>query len=72
MSNFGARQAIYDLVRARAASGTSFVVCSSDHEDLVELCDRVLVLRDGRIGAELAGDEIALDSLLLHTSGSKT
>lgn len=68
----GARQAIYDLVRARVASGTSFVVCSSDHEDLVELCDRVLVLRDGKIGAELADDEIALDSLLLQTTGSKT
>jgi len=68
----GARQAIYNLVRARAASGTSFVVCSFDHEDLVELCDRVLVLRDGRISAELTGDEIALDSLLLNAAGSKT
>lgn len=68
----GARQAIYAVVRAQAAAGTSFVVCSSDHEDLVELCDRVLVLRDGGIGAELAGDEIALESLLLHESGATT
>lgn len=68
----GARQMIYRIIRGRAASGTSFLVCSSDQEDLVELCDRVLVLRDGRITSELRGDEITLDNLLIHASGADT
>lgn len=66
----GARQAIYDVIRSQAATGTSFVVCSSDHEDLVELCSRVLVLRDGVVGTELRGDEITFDALLLHAAGA--
>ncbi len=66
----GARQTIYGVIRDRAASGTSFVVCSSDQEDLVELCDRVLVLRDGTIECELSAGEITLDSLLLHAAGA--
>jgi ribose transport system ATP-binding protein len=64
----GARQAIYDLIRARARSGTSFIVSSSDHEDLLALCSRVLVMREGRIGAELRGTEINAGGLLLSQS----
>ena len=51
----GARQAIYDLIRQRAQLGTAVVVSSSDHEDLLALCTRVLVLWEGRIGVELRG-----------------
>jgi ribose transport system ATP-binding protein len=31
---------------------------SSDHDQLARLCDRVLVLRRGRIAAELAGADV--------------
>ena len=47
--DIGARQAIYDLVRHQASAGVSFVVCSSDPDDLLAVCDRVLVLNEGRI-----------------------
>lgn len=68
----GARQTIYGVIRDHAAAGTSFIVCSSDQEDLVELCDRVLVLRDGAVDCELSADEVTLDSLLLHAAGART
>lgn len=64
----GARQAIYDLIRDRARLGTSFIVSSSDHEDLLALCSRILVLREGRIGAELRGTDISAGELLLAQS----
>lgn len=54
----GARQVIYDIVRRSAADGRSFVVTSSDAEDLVAICDRVLVLRDGHVAAQLRGGDI--------------
>jgi ribose transport system ATP-binding protein len=60
----GARAAIYELIRSRAAQGTSFVVCSSDSEDLVAICDRVLVLGDGQIVDELTGSRIEESALL--------
>ncbi len=40
------------------------VLCAtSDYEQLVEMADRVLVLDDGRVRAELLGDDITKDAL---------
>jgi ribose transport system ATP-binding protein len=65
----GARQAIYELVAARAADGLAVVVCSSDMEDIVSVCDRVVVLRDGHALCELAGTDVNEHELLLRTTG---
>jgi ribose transport system ATP-binding protein len=54
----GAREAIYELIRNEAASGKAFIVCSSDTEDLLAVCTRVIVLDSGLIRAELAGAEV--------------
>ncbi|HXN60351.1 MAG TPA: sugar ABC transporter ATP-binding protein [Acidimicrobiales bacterium] len=62
----GARHAIYDLIRAKAGEGVSFLVCSTDNEDLVELCPRVLVMRDGLIAAELRDTAITYEKLLME------
>jgi ribose transport system ATP-binding protein len=62
--DIGARQGIYDLIRARVAEGIACILCSSDAEDLIAICDRVLVLRDGVIADELTGDEIDEPTLL--------
>lgn len=43
------RHALYDLMRAEAAKGTSFLVTSSDHDEVAAVCDRIHVFRDGRI-----------------------
>jgi ribose transport system ATP-binding protein len=50
-----ARQEIFSYVAAAAASGTTVLVASSEYEDLVGLCHRVLVFRDGRVVQELSG-----------------
>jgi ribose transport system ATP-binding protein len=60
----GARHQIYELVRAQAARGLSVVLCSSDLEDLVELCDRVVCLVDGEVSTELTGEQIDENRLL--------
>jgi ribose transport system ATP-binding protein len=66
----GARQAIYDLIREQAAQGMSFIVCSSDSDDLVAVCDRVLVLNEGRFSAELTGSDIEESRLLMAMVGN--
>ena len=58
-----ARADIYAHVRAAAARGTSVLVVTSDFEELAHVTDRVLVLRDGRVAAELRGDEISASRL---------
>jgi ribose transport system ATP-binding protein len=54
----GARASLHALIRRRAAAGTAVVCVSSDFEELAELSERVLVLRDGKIGESLAGNQL--------------
>ncbi|WP_051274648.1 sugar ABC transporter ATP-binding protein [Cellulomonas sp. URHD0024] len=61
---------IYDAVREAAARGCGVLVASSDLDELAVLCDRVLVIRDGRIAAELADGELTADALLTLTQMS--
>jgi ribose transport system ATP-binding protein len=62
--DIGARHQIYDLIREQAARGLSVVLCSSDLEDLVELCDRVACLVHGSVSEELTGPQITEARLL--------
>jgi ribose transport system ATP-binding protein len=69
--DIGAKQAIYDAIDSAASAGAAVLVCSSEAKELVRLCDRVLVLRDGRIAAELAGDELTETRLVIEGYGLK-
>jgi ribose transport system ATP-binding protein len=60
----GARQEIHALVERLAADGLGVLVVSSELEELVALCDRVRVFREGQSVGELAGAEIAERAIL--------
>lgn len=49
----GAKAAIYQLISDVRDSGAGVLLCSSDTKELVELCDRVLVLKEGRVANEV-------------------
>jgi ribose transport system ATP-binding protein len=53
-----ARAEIYRLVREAVASGTSVIVVTADLEELARVSDRVIVLTQGRISAEVQGPAI--------------
>jgi ribose transport system ATP-binding protein len=55
----GARSDIHGLLRDMAARGTACVVVSSDPEELELLCDRILVMRNGRLAGDNDGAQIA-------------
>ena len=55
--DIGSKVEIYGLIERAARDGASVIVIDSDFEDLCRLCDRVLVLRDGRLARILAGAE---------------
>jgi len=65
----GARFEIYRLIRQLADSGASIIVASSEISEIMEICDRIVVLRQGRVTAELDRDEATEDNLLLHAVG---
>jgi ribose transport system ATP-binding protein len=55
----GARADIHALIKQAIGIRGCAVIVSSDLEEVVDLCDRVLVLVDGRIVSQLSGDEIS-------------
>lgn len=62
--DIGAKAEIYDIIRKLTAKGVGVILNSSDDEELLELCDRVLVMYEGRIVDHLEGVEITKDSLV--------
>jgi ABC-type sugar transport system ATPase subunit len=59
------RIALYKLIAAQAERGLGVIVSSSDVGDLLAMCTRVLVLRDGVIASELPGNGLT-ESILQH------
>ncbi len=59
-----AKGQIYSLIRELAVAGVSSIFVSSELEELSEVCDRVLVLRDGRIQDEVLGANATTERLL--------
>ncbi len=55
---------IYQLVARLAGQGNAILFYSSDAEELAELCHRVLVMREGRIAAELAPPGITAEQIV--------
>jgi ABC-type sugar transport system ATPase subunit len=55
----GAKAGIYELIASSAAAGAGVLVCSSDAKELALICDRVLVMRDGRAVAEMGRSELS-------------
>ena len=51
----GAKAELHRLIRELAAKGMSTLVVSSDLPELLALCDRILVMCEGRIAGELDG-----------------
>ncbi len=56
--DIGARQLIYEMVRTVSQEGLALIIVSSDMDDLVALCSRVMVLQGGHIVDELSGDAL--------------
>ncbi len=60
----GAKAEIYDLMRTLAARGVAVVFNSSEDRELAELADRVVVLFEGRVSAQISRDQLSVDSLV--------
>jgi ribose transport system ATP-binding protein len=60
----GTKQEIYQLLRKLADAGAAILFYSTDYDELIGCCDRVLVLYDGAVQSELSGEEITERALL--------
>jgi ribose transport system ATP-binding protein len=62
--DIGARAEIHRMIRDLAGKGMAVLVVSSEPEELPQICDRVLVMAEGRIVAEFSGNEISRHAIV--------
>ena len=60
----GTKQEMYRLLRRLAEAGAAILFYSTDYDELIGCCDRVLVLYDGRVGRELKGEALTEHALI--------
>ncbi len=69
----GAKTDIFRLMRRFSAQGQGVIFVGSELKEIMKVCDRVLVMSNGKITGEFVGDEITQDALVkasaanLHT-----
>jgi ribose transport system ATP-binding protein len=61
----GAKLEIHRILRDLANSGVGIVVISSELPELIGCCDRVLVVREGRINGAVAGEDMT-EQRIMH------
>jgi ribose transport system ATP-binding protein len=59
----GARADIYAMVRSAAGQGAAVLLVVSDFEELAQVCDRVLVLRDGRLVKDVSSAQVTVNHI---------
>ena len=60
----GTKKEMFGLVRDFAQNGRAVIFFSTDVEELVHVCDRVVVMHDGRIGADLKGSALTKENII--------
>jgi ribose transport system ATP-binding protein len=65
----GSRQDIYQVIRERAAAGAAVLIVTSDHEEVVQVADRAVVMVAGHVTNSLAPSEITTERLIDEAAG---
>jgi ribose transport system ATP-binding protein len=64
-----AKQEIYRFLSDLAAKGTALILVSSELEEIIGMCDRVLVMREGRIVGQLEGEAVQEREIMYLATG---
>jgi ABC-type sugar transport system ATPase subunit len=65
----GAKAQIHELVGELAAGGAGVLLISSELPEILHLCSRILVLRQGRLAGELPRAQASQDALMRMMAG---
>ena len=67
----GAKNEIYQIINELAEEGTSIIMVSSEMQENLSLCDRVITLYEGRVTGELRHEELSEESMMQYMSQAK-
>ena len=66
-----AKSEMFELIGNLAAEGRAIVIISSYLPELINMCDRILVLREGRIAGELSREQFSEERVIALATGAK-
>ncbi len=64
----GAKLEIYELMNRLVAKGKSIIMISSELPEVLGMCDRILVMRSGRITGELSAKEATQEKIMQYAT----
>ena len=67
----GAKASLYRILVDQVRQGLGVIVSSGDTEELSNICDRVLVVADGRVVSELSGESLTHQAIELAVISAK-
>ena len=62
--DIGAKAEIYSLINELSGKGISIVMVSSEMTELMGMCDRILVMHEGRINGELESSGFSEENIM--------
>ena len=65
----GAKRELYQLIHDLAEQGMACLVISSELPELIGLCHRILVMRQGKVVGEVAGEEMSEEGIMMLAAG---
>ena len=67
--DIGSKAAVHEFMAELAAQGLAVIMVSSEIPEVLGMSDRVIVMREGRIAAEVSGDDMTPETLVRHAAG---
>ena len=66
----GARAEIYGFMNELAKQGVAILMISSDLPEVINMSDRVLVMHEGRVTANLSKNELSQETIMRYATGN--
>ena len=67
--DIGSKAAVHEFMAELAAQGLAVIMVSSEIPEILGMADRVIVMREGRIAAEVSGEEMTPETLVRYAAG---
>ncbi len=67
----GAKKEIYDLMNSLTSKGLGIIMISSELPEILGMCDRILVMREGEITGQLSGKDATQEKIMLFSTNTK-
>lgn len=67
----GAKTEIYTIINELAAEGMAIILVSSELSEIINMCDNVCVVHEGRITGRLSREEFSQDKIMHYATGGE-